>query len=227
MHRALLAGLLAVAMVVSPAYAATGHKKNLKSHAKPHKSSVNRAALEDAAWGGAKKASKKTPAKKAVKTDEALKPTVKLNDKQPKAIVAAKPETKPDTKPDAPKTDTVAAPNPDAAGKTAEDLEKSAQTDARRNPGGALRTYEQLLQNNPNYAYSGDVYANMYGLAQRTHADLLTQLKYAGMAGQKLQAGMSRRPVTQQQVRQFQNIEEALTNKWIEIEIQKIMAGKE
>jgi hypothetical protein len=220
MHKTLFAGLLAVALAITPVYAAKT-KTHTKKKAAAHK--VSKTPIEDEAWGGTSKTKHPAtkPAAKTAKKGSALKPTVKLDKMTPsKPVVAAKPTP-------APTTQVKPAADNSTDNKSAEDMEKQAHTEAKKNPKAALATYEKLVQNNPNYTYAGDVYADMYRLSQKTGADTLTQLKYAGMAGQKLQAGLSRRPVTQQQILQYQRLEEKLQNQWIETEIRKIMAGQE
>jgi hypothetical protein len=220
MHKTLFAGLFALTLAITPAYAAKTKTSTKKAAA--HKTS--KVSVEDEAWGGTSKP--KTVAKKPVKTAKKgneLAPTVKLDKTAPpKPVITAKTPTPPTTEVK-PATDNTAA----ADGKTAEELEKIAQTESKKNPKAALATYQKLVESNPNYTYAGDVYADMYRLASKSGADTLTQLKYAGMAGQKLEAGLSRRPVTQQQIQQFQRLEEKLQNQWIETEIRKIMAGQE
>jgi hypothetical protein len=223
MHKTLFAGGLAVALALSPAFAATTSHKKAKHTATTKKKAVAKKSMEDEAWDSpAKKAPAKNAAPKkpgAKSKDAALKPTVKINQESKPAPVAVnpKPGASAATKPGDPALDN----------KSAEDLEKLARTQSQKDPKSALQTYEKLVQNNPNYAYSGDVYANMYQLAVKSHADLLTQLKYAGFAGQKLESGMSRRPVSPQEVQKYKRLEDDITNRWIENEIRNIMAGKQ
>jgi len=219
MNKTLFAGLLAVALAITPAYAAKTKASSKKTVA--HK--APKVSLEDEAWGGTAKPKPKAKAPvKTAKKGSALTPTVKLDKTAPpKPVIAAKPTTPPTTD-IKPATDTSATD-----GKSAEELEKVAQTEAKKNPKAALSTYEKLVESNPGYAYAGDVYADMYKLSQKTGADTLTQYKYAGLAAQKLESGLSRRPVTQQQLQQYQRLEEKLQNQWIETEIRKIMAGQE
>ena len=151
-----------------------------------------------------------------------LDPTVTLKSKPVgDPTVALKTPDKP------PSTSALTDPVSTAAdgSKPAEELEKQAQR--QRDPKQALTSYNKLLETNPNYAYAGDVYVSMYQLAERSHADTLDKLKYAGMAAQKLEAGLSRGKVNPQQINQFKRLEEKLTNEWITNEIAKIRAGKE
>jgi hypothetical protein len=219
----LLAGVIVAVLALSPAYAATSKNEKkasaTKKHATSTKKTTTKKSMEDEAWSSDQSA-KKTPVKKTTaKKDDKLKPTVKVTKETTPAAKTKTADAKtksPDAKDDNP-----------ADIKDAQDIEKLAKSQATKNPKAALSTYEKLIQGNPNYAYAGDVYANMYNLSVKTHADTLTQLKYAGFAGQKLEAGLSRSPVSMQQVQHFKLLEDQLTNKWIEDETQKIMAGKE
>jgi len=225
MKQTLLALSIAVALAASPAFAAKT-KKAKTTHPKP--AAKSQQALEDEAWSDSPKSAKKpVPAKKtttAKKTTDG--PTVKLANSPAPAKPAA-PEVKPPDKPTVATTpENPPASTPDTtAGKSAQDLEKMAQSS--KDPRQALATYNKLLETNPTYQYAGDVYSNMYNLSVRSHADTLDQLKYAGLAAKNLQAGLSRSPASAQQINHYKKLEEDLTNKWIQDEIQKIMAGKE
>jgi len=221
MKPTLSAWAMATLLAVSPAYAVKGKKGKVA----PKKAAHTQKSIEDEAWGGSGTKAKKPVAKKTVAVKKGTpNPTVQLNTAPPPAAAVVKPPVKPtvQTQPD-PNSPTAAATDPST--KSAEDLEKAARN--TRDPQQALATYNKLVQSNPNYAYAGDVYANMYNLAVRSHADTLDQLKYAGMAADKMQAGLTRTPATAQQINHFKQLEENLTNKWIQDEIQKIMAGKE
>lgn len=223
MFRTLMAGMLAVALAITPAYAA-------KSKAKaPTKAKAQ--SWEDLAWG--KPAPKKKPVAKTVKKPAKVAPkaeaTVKFNPKnKPKPVTL----TKTPPKPESPKKEETAKTETDKeketkpeelASKSADELEKEARELAKKNPQQALGTYERLIERNPNYQYSGDVYSEMYRLAAKSNADPLTQMKYAGFAARDLQQNKSRGPVNQRDVQNLNRAVDDLTTKWIEETTRKIL----
>ena len=228
MLRTILAGLLAVAVAVTatPADAA----KRVKRPARKTVKKAVRPSITDferEAWGGGatkkvvRKQVKKAPAKKGeeVKATVTLSgkpkpaPTVKLSDPAKTAKTEPKPEEK--------KPDAVAA---DTETKSEEEIEKAARE--QKDPSKAIATYNQLLQRNPNYQYSGDVYRNMYQLSQRNGADTLTQLQFAGKAAQALEQGRSRGPVNPQEVQKLNRAADDLINRWIEETTRQILSEK-
>lgn len=230
MVRTFLAGLLAVTLVVTPAFAAkkSAAKKTVKSKAaqKAPKKAV-RFTIEDFerdAWGDSapKRVIRKSAVKKpaVAKKKEPLKPTVTLHGttkKPPVAVTVTKPVTPTVT----PKPTAVAATS-DAATKDAEDLEKEARE--QKDPNKALATYNQLLEKNPNYPYSGDVYKNMYQLSLRNGSDTLTQLQFAGKAAKALEQGRSRGPGNPRDIQNLNRAADDLIQRWIEETTRKIIS---
>ncbi len=235
MIKFVFAGALAFALVVSPGYAA----KKTTSRA-PQKAALSQQQMEDLAWSGTAKAKPKPVAKKTTKkkpTDQATvefnnrgkKPTVKKTD----PVVVATPTPAPVTDPtpmvantDAADPNAQAPPLPkDLENKTPEELERAAGK--IKDPKQAMGIYQNVLERDPNYRYSGDVYAQMYNLSRQSNGDVLQQMKYAGLAAQKLEAHQSRNAVDPRQVNNYNKAVNDLTNKWIEEETRKILAGQE
>jgi outer membrane biosynthesis protein TonB len=221
MNRTLFIGVLAAALAVSPAFAAKSHRSKAARPA-AKKTVID---WEREAWGDTSpaKTAKKKPNRKAAaaKKKPAVTATVTLRPNVKKPPVVAKTEppkpeaVKPEEKP------TVATA--DSTGKkTPEELEKEAK--AAKNPDQKMASYNQLLQGNPNYAYAGDVYKDMYNLARQNGADTLTQLQYAGKAAQMLSQGRSHGPVNPNDVRNLNKATDNLINQWIEEQTRKILS---
>lgn len=225
MVRMIVAGLLAVALAVTPAIAA---KKSVKSKAAGSKKAVRLSVqdFERDAWGGAvprrgvqKRIRVKKPAV-ARKNDE-VKPTVTLNENKKRPPVAVKPvQTLTPTVNTTPKPETAATANSDS--KTAEELEKAARS--QKDPNKALTAYTQLLERNPNYAYAGDVYKNMFQLSQRNGSDTLKQLEFAGKAAKALEEGRSRGPVSPRDIQNMNRAADDLIQKWIQDTTRQLMS---
>jgi hypothetical protein len=230
MFRTILAGLLAVTVAVTPAFAA-----QKKSARKPVKKVVRQSIsdFEREAWGDTtpkktvKKVTKKPAVAKTKKPAEQATVTLRGGTKPPVAVVkpvepgkAEPPKT--EVKPDETKPETVAS----ADKKSEEELEKEARE--QKDPKKALAAYNELLERNPNYQYAGDAYKNMFQMSQRGGADTLTQLTLAGKAAQNLQQGRSRGPVNPQEVQKLNKATDDLIQRWIEETTRQILseAGK-
>lgn len=223
MLRTIVAGLLAVAVAVSPAYAAKGTKKSAR---KPVKKAVRPsiADFEREAWGGgATKKVVRKPVKKAApaRKGEELQATVTLHGKAKPAPTVKLADPAKTVKTEEKKPEVAAA---DTGNKSEEEIEKAARE--QKDPSKAIATYNQLLQRNPNYQYAGDVYRNMYQLSLRNGSDTLTQLQFAGKAAQGLEQGRSRGPVNPQEVQKLNRAADDLIQKWIEETTRQILNEK-
>lgn len=226
--------LAVLGLVLSPALAAPKKKAVAK---KPPAGKVAKAKAQSKT--GSKAVVKKTAAKKTVssktektaKTDEeGLEPTVEFKHTVPTAATPPTPPAKPT---DPAKSTTEVAKQGDEeeqpaqlTAKEQEELEKAGQKKLAKNPKAALQDFKKIISANPNYRYAGDVYMNMYQAAERTNADLLDRIQYAGKAAQALELGRSRRGVDKGLAAKYNGLTDQLINKWIDIETKKIMAGQ-
>ena len=209
MYRNFILGLMAVALVVSPAYAGKKSARGKTAHP-ARKKVVHKTGLdfEKEAWGDStpSRVSQRKPTKKTTIADQKItkekaQPTVKLNPglKKPEKV----------------------AQTLDVKGKTAEEIEKVAK--AQKDPDQAIAAYTELVDTNPDYAYAGDVYRDMYRLSTQNGMDTPTRLKFAGKAAAALEQGRSRGRVDPREVQRLKRDTDKLINQWIEEMTQQIV----